>query len=154
LATLAREGTAALAAYLLARRISTPPQAGAVAFGIIVATQLAQTLDASWSEGNLNLPVLAAVSGSTAFLISTLTLNPSRNLLDLSLPTSAGWLPIGGGALAAAALSRLIAVAGSGWSSEANGEPCVELRPTRRRELEHWIEPEKSEFSATDQVPG
>jgi cation-transporting ATPase I len=170
LAALAREGTAALdaslrrdvfrrgsattlpalAAHLLARRISTPPQAGAVAFGTIVATQLAQTLDAGWSEGNLNLPVLTAVGGSTAFLISTLTLNPLRNLLGLALPTPAGWSLIGGGALAAVALSRLLAVAGSSWSAEANGESREALRPTRRRELELRAEPEKSEFSTAD----
>jgi cation-transporting ATPase I len=131
LATLAREGTAALdvslrrdvfrrgtattvpalAAYLLARGSSTPPQAGAVAFGTIVATQLAQTLDAGWSEGNLNLPVLAAVGGSAAFLISTLTLSPLRNLLGLAVPTPIGWSLIGGGALAAVALNRLLAAA-------------------------------------------
>ncbi len=164
LAALAREGTAALdaslrrdvfrrgaattlpalTAYLLGRRISTPPQAGAVAFGTIVATQLAQTLDAGWSEGNLNLPVLAAVGGSTAFLVSTLTLNPLRNLLGLALPTPAGWSLIGGGAVAAVALSRLLAVAGSGWSTEANDKQCVAVHPTRKREIELRAEPEKS----------
>jgi cation-transporting ATPase I len=138
LAGLAREGTAALddslrrdvfrrgmatalpalAAYLLVRGRSTPPQAGAVAFGTIVATQLAQTLDAGWSEGNLNFPVLGAVGGSAAFLVSTLTLSPLRNLLGLAMPTAAGWSLIGTGAVAAVALSRLLAAAGSGGSTK------------------------------------
>ncbi len=133
LATLAREGTTALddalrrdvfrrgtattlpalAAYLVSRSNSTPAQAGAVAFGTIVATQLAQTLDAGWSEGNLNLPVLGAVGGSVAFLVSTLTLSPMRALLGLAMPTAAGWSLIGGGAVAAVTLSRILA-AGSG----------------------------------------
>ncbi|HEY7330324.1 MAG TPA: HAD-IC family P-type ATPase [Gemmataceae bacterium] len=138
LAALAREGTAALddslrrdvfrrgaattlptlAAYLLSRSNSTVPQAGAVAFGTIVATQLAQTLDAGWSEGNLNLPVLGAVGGSAAFLVSTLTLSPLRNLLGLAVPSAPGWLLIGGGALAAVALNRVLA-AGSGWVAKS-----------------------------------
>jgi len=143
LAALAREGTAALdvslrsdvfrrgtattlpalGAYLLSRGASTPPQAGAVAFGTIVATQLAQTLDAGWSEGTLNLPVLAAVGGSTAFLISTLTLSPMRALLGLALPTPAGWSLIGAGALASVALNRLLAaVTQPARSVRANGQ--------------------------------
>jgi magnesium-transporting ATPase (P-type) len=135
LAALAREGTAALdaplrrdvfrrgtatalpalAAYLLARRSGTAEQAGAVAFGTIVATQLSQTLDAGWSEDNLNLPVLGAVGGSAAFLAGTLTLGPMRHLLGLAVPTPVGWALMGGGALAAVAISRLLAAAGSTW---------------------------------------
>jgi magnesium-transporting ATPase (P-type) len=137
LAALAREGTAALdaplrrdilrrgtattvpalAAYLLARRFGTESQAGAVAFGTVVATQLSQTLDAGWSEGNLNRPVLAAVGGSAAFLVSTLSLRPLRDLLGLAVPTPAGWTLIGAGAAAAVALSRLLAAASSEHST-------------------------------------
>jgi magnesium-transporting ATPase (P-type) len=110
-----RRGTAttlpALAAYLLARRSGTAEQAGAVAFGTVVGTQLSQTLDAGWSEGNLNSLVLGAVGGSAAFLVSTLTLRPMRDLLGLAAPTSAGWGLMGTGALAAVALSRLLSVA-------------------------------------------
>jgi magnesium-transporting ATPase (P-type) len=133
LAGLAREGTAALdaplrrdvfrrgaatavpalAAYLLARRSGTSDQAGAVAFGSVVATQLSQTLDAGWSEGNLNLPVLGAVGGSAAFLLATLTLRPMRHLLGLAPPTSAGWTLMGAASVVAVALSRLLAAAGS-----------------------------------------
>jgi calcium-translocating P-type ATPase len=150
LAALAREGTAALdaplrqdvfrrgtatalpalGAYLLARRFGTPPQAGAVAFGTVVATQLAQTLDAGWSEGNLNRPVLAAVGGSAAFLLSTLTLRPLRNLFGLTLPTPAGWALMGTGALAAVALSRLLAAAGSTWPTPVTSLDAREKLPT------------------------
>ncbi len=132
LAALAREGTAALdaslrgnvlrrgiatsapalAAYLVARGAGSTAQAGAVAFGSIVATQLAQTLDAGWSEGSLNRSVLKAVGGSTAFLLATLTARPLRDLLGLALPAPAGWALIGVGATAAVALGRLLGVAG------------------------------------------
>jgi magnesium-transporting ATPase (P-type) len=135
LAALAREGTAALdaplrrdvfrrgtatalpalAAYLLARRKGSPDEAGAVAFGTVVATQLAQTLDAGWSEQNLNLPVVGAVGGSAAFLLATLTLRPLRDLLGLALPAPVGWTLMGGGAVAAVVISRLLAAAGPEW---------------------------------------
>jgi magnesium-transporting ATPase (P-type) len=121
-----RRGTAtalpALTAYLLALRSGTPAQAGAVAFGTVVGTQLAQTLDAGWSEGNLNPPVLGAVGGSAAFLLSTLTLRPLRDLLGLALPTPAGWALVGTGSLAAVALSRLLAAAGPGWPASPRTE--------------------------------
>ncbi len=111
LAELAREGTAALdaplrrdvfrrgtattlpslAAFLLARRTISADQAGSVAFATVVATQLSQTLDAGWSEGNLNRSVLARRwEGRRLFSSSTLTLSPLRNLLGLALPAPAG----------------------------------------------------------------
>jgi cation-transporting ATPase I len=112
-----RRGTAtalpAMAAYILARRSSNPAQAGTVAFGTVVGTQLAQTLDAGWSEGTLNPTVLGAVGGSAAFLLATLTLRPLRDLLGLAAPTPAGWAFLGTGTLAAVALNRLLAVTGS-----------------------------------------
>ena len=78
LASLAREGTAALdaplrrdiirrglatalpalGAFILALGVSALPQARTVAFASIVATQLAQTLDAGHAEGTLTRPVL------------------------------------------------------------------------------------------------
>ncbi|MHB1423448.1 MAG: cation-translocating P-type ATPase [Gemmataceae bacterium] len=138
-----RRGTAttvpALAAYLLARRSSTPPQAGAVAFGTIVATQLAQTLDAGWSEGNLTLPVLGAVGGSAAFLVSTLTLNPLRNLLGLAQPTAAGWSWIGAGAVGAVALSRLLAAAGSRWPANNENKQSSPLPIATERTLPNSV---------------
>ena len=92
-----------------------------MAFGTIVATQLAQTLDAGWSEGSLSRSVLGAVGGSTAFLLATLTVRPLRDLLGLALPTPAGWTLIGSGALAAVVLSRLLAAVGMEWSDISAG---------------------------------
>jgi magnesium-transporting ATPase (P-type) len=146
LAGLAREGTSALeaslrqdvlrrgaataapslAAYFLAQGFSILPQAGSVAFGTVVATQLAQTLDAGWAEGSLNRPVVGAVVGSAGIVASLLLVRPLRDLLGLGLPTPLGWGLRGGGALAAVALSRLLALTGSvdlagGASVQANG---------------------------------
>jgi calcium-translocating P-type ATPase len=107
-----RRGTAtalpALTAYLLARRWGSAAEAGSVAFGTVVATQLSQTLDAGWSEGSLNAPILGAVGGSAAFLLATLTLGPMRHLLGLAPPTPAGFALMGAGSLAAVAINRLL----------------------------------------------
>jgi calcium-translocating P-type ATPase len=99
----------ALAAYLLAQRSGGLPQAGAVAFGTVVATQLAQTLDAGWAEGSLSPTVVGAVAGSAGLLASALSLRPLRDLLGLGLLTPAGWGLIGAGAVAAVALNRILA---------------------------------------------
>ncbi|MCI0458820.1 MAG: HAD-IC family P-type ATPase [Gemmataceae bacterium] len=127
LATLAREGLSALdtslrtevlrrglatavpslAAYLLARGFDSLPQASSVAFGSIVTTQLAQTLDVGWTEGRFNRSVLGAVAGSAGLLVSTMTVRPLRDLLGLALPSPAGWTLMGTGALAAVLLGRL-----------------------------------------------
>jgi cation-transporting P-type ATPase I len=148
-----RRGTAtalpALAAYLVSRSNSTPAQAGAVAFGTIVATQLAQTLDAGWSEGNLNLPVLGAVGGSAAFLASTLTLSPMRTLLGLDMPTAVGWSLIGGGAVAAVALSRILA-AGSGWVAKSVGEGRLPIPQTHRFAFDVGAYEEKSDVKTCE----
>ena len=126
LSQLAREGTTALdtalrrdvlrrgaltagpslAAYLLALRTGTLPQARGVAFGSIIATQLAQTLDAGWSEGSLTRSVLTAVGGSAGVLLAALTFPPVRDFLTLGTPNLIGWGLIGGGALLAMALSH------------------------------------------------
>ena len=130
-----RRGTAtalpALVAYILTRGSSTPPQAGTVAFGTVVGTQLAQTLDAGWSEGTLNPTVLGAVGGSAAFLLATLTLRPLRDLLGLAAPTPAGWAFLGTGTLAAVALNRLLTVAGSGWPTSATAVASQDEAPVR-----------------------
>jgi calcium-translocating P-type ATPase len=138
LATLAREGTSALdaslrrdvlrrgtatalpslAAFLAAHRLVGPSQAGSVAFGTIVATQLSQTLDAGWTEESLNRPVLAAVAGSAGLLVSALTARPLRTLLGLTLPGPAGWALMGTGALAAVLLGRVL-----GAATGSNGPP-------------------------------
>ena len=126
LAALAREGTSALdaslrrdvmrrgaatslpalAAYIITRRTGSREEAGSTAFGAIVMNQLAQTLDAGWSEGNLNRSVLGAVGGSAGMLLATLSVRPLRDMLGLTALTPLGWGLIGTASLAAVAISR------------------------------------------------
>jgi cation-transporting ATPase I len=135
LAGLAREGTTAidaslgrdilrrgvsvslpsLAGYLLARRSGNVALAQSVAFGSVVATQLAQTLDAGWSEDSLTAPVLGAVAGSVGMLLAAFLSPPLRTLLGLALPRPAEWALIGGSAASAVALSRLYSPAARSW---------------------------------------
>jgi magnesium-transporting ATPase (P-type) len=108
-----RRGTAtalpALGAFFAARALGQPAQANSVAFATIVATQLSQTLDAGWTEGNLNRSVLGAVAGSAGMLASALTIPGMRNLLGLAPLNVLGLGLIGGGAIAAVTLSRALA---------------------------------------------
>jgi magnesium-transporting ATPase (P-type) len=133
LAGLVREGTSALdkplrddimrratlsaapslASYLVMLGSSMLPEARSVAFASIVANQLAQTLDAGWSEGNLTRSVLGAVGGSTAVLLATLTVPPLRNFLNLVTPGPLGWTLIGAGALVSVILNRLFSSLGA-----------------------------------------
>jgi calcium-translocating P-type ATPase len=126
LATLAREGTTALdtplrqdiirrgvataapslAAFLAARRLNA--QGSGVAFGSIVGTQLAQTLDLGRAEGRLSAPVVGAVGASAALTAVALTLPPLRAFLGLAAPTLPGLVLIGAASLSAVALSRLM----------------------------------------------
>jgi magnesium-transporting ATPase (P-type) len=105
-----RRGTAtalpSLAAYLIAQRTGSQPQASAVALGTVVATQLAQTLDAGWANSTPNRSVVKAVAASAGLLASTILVPPMRGLLGLALPTPLGLVLIGTGAAAAVALSR------------------------------------------------
>ncbi len=118
----------ALTAFLLAQRSSSAAQASSVAFASVVATQLAQTLDAGWTEGNLNRSVLAAVAGSTGLLGATLTVRRLRDLLGLALPTPLGWALIGTGALAAVLINRALAVASSSRSTAAPQPVVIPLQ--------------------------
>jgi magnesium-transporting ATPase (P-type) len=106
-----RRGTAtalpALAAYLLARG-SGGAAAGTVAYGGIVANQLAQTLDAGWVEGQLSPSVAGAVAGSAGLLAATLLLPRVRDLLGLALPAPLGWALIGASAASSVLLNRLL----------------------------------------------
>jgi magnesium-transporting ATPase (P-type) len=128
LAGLAREGTSALdtalrrdvlcrgaatalpalAAYLAAHGLGKAAQAGSVAFGTIVATQLSQTLDAGRGEETLNNAVLGAVAGSAGLMACALTVTPLRELLGLALPGPLAWALIGAGAVAAVPISRFL----------------------------------------------
>jgi magnesium-transporting ATPase (P-type) len=81
-----------------------------VAFASIVVTQLAQTLDAGRTEEHLTRTVLGAVVGSAAVLVATLTVPSLRMFLDLVVPGPLGWALIGGSALLAVILSRVLAL--------------------------------------------
>jgi magnesium-transporting ATPase (P-type) len=97
-----------LIAYAITLGSNTLPQARSVAYTSVIVTQLAQTLDAGRTEGGLTRPVLAAVGGSFGVLLATLTVPPLSNFLSLVMPTPFGWALIGGGALLAVVMSRLL----------------------------------------------
>jgi calcium-translocating P-type ATPase len=97
-----------LGAYLLAHGLQGPQQASAVAFTSVVATQLAQTLEAGRVQGTLSRSVVNAVGGSAALLVGSVTFPPLRNLLGLLSPSLAGWGIVGASAAAAVGVSRLI----------------------------------------------
>ncbi len=133
LAGLAREGTAALdaplrrdvlrrgaatalpslVAYGVALATAGLSQARTVAFASIVATQLAQTLDAGRSEGGLSRAVLGAVGASAAILVAALTVPTLQGFLSLASPLPAGWALILGAALLAVPLGRVLALPGA-----------------------------------------
>ncbi|MDQ3361034.1 MAG: HAD-IC family P-type ATPase [Actinomycetota bacterium] len=96
-----------LAAYMIALRSSSLPQARAVAYASIVVTQLAQTLDVGRAEGGLSRSVAGAVAGSAVLLGATFAVSPLRTFLNLTLPTPLGWTLVGAGTLAAVLLGRL-----------------------------------------------
>jgi calcium-translocating P-type ATPase len=101
-----------LTAYLLEHGRGGPDQASAVAFTSVIATQLAQTLDAGRVEGTLSRSVLAAVSASVGMLVSAVTVPPVRNLLGLLAPSPFGWGLVGASAGAAVLISQAVALAG------------------------------------------
>jgi len=112
-----RRGTAtaapSLAAYLLALRSGGLPQARTVAFASVVATQLAQTLDAGRAEGGLSRSVLGAVAGSAGLLLAALAVRPLRDFLSLSVPGPLGLALVGASALAAMLIGRVRTSPGS-----------------------------------------
>ncbi len=101
-------GGPSLAAYALSLATGTPAQAQTVAFATVVGTQLAQTLDVGWSEGQLTGPITLAIGGSVALTSAAIALPPLRNLLGLAIPGPIGWALIGGSTLAALGLSRML----------------------------------------------
>lgn len=101
--------TPSLAAYLIALGSSTLPQARTVAFASVVANQLAQTIDASWVEGNLTPGVFGAVGGSIGLLGAALAIPPLRAFLGLAIPSPLGWGLIAAGTALAPLLSHLLA---------------------------------------------
>jgi calcium-translocating P-type ATPase len=122
-----------LAAYLITLGSGTLPEARAVAFTSIVVTQLAQTLMAGRAEGHLTRPVLGAVGGSLGVLLAAFSIPPLRRFLSLVIPPPAAWLLVGGSALAALLLNRLLSGIPQRVSKpeEATQPLSVEL-PTRQ----------------------
>ncbi len=97
-----------LVSYLIMLGSSTLPAARSVAYGSIIATQLAQTLDAGRAEGRLTRSVLGAVAGSAGILLATFALPPLRTFLNLVIPPPLGWVLIGSGSVVAVLLNRLL----------------------------------------------
>jgi magnesium-transporting ATPase (P-type) len=123
LASLAREGTAALggplwrdvrrrglatalpslAAFLLTLPSGDLVQARSVAFASLVSTELSQTLHLGRAEGgHLTRTVAAAVAGSFGFLALTFVLPPLRTFLGLATLGPTQWALVGAAALVAA----------------------------------------------------
>ncbi len=102
-------------------------QARSVAYTSVIVTQLAQTLDAGRAEGGLTRPVLAAVGGSLGVLAVTLTVPPLRNFLSLAMSTPFGWVLIGGGAVLAVVMSRVLARLDGLTSLQLNSPPTPPL---------------------------
>ena len=99
----------ALGTYLITLRSAGVPVARTAAFASIVATQLAQTLDVGWAEGGLSRSVLGAVAGSAAMLLATLAVPQARGFLSLTMLPPVAWALVGGGALVAVMLGRMLA---------------------------------------------
>jgi magnesium-transporting ATPase (P-type) len=98
-----------LAGYLFEHAGTGPAQARAVAFTGVVATQLAQTLDAGRVGGTFSRSVSEAVGGSAALLLASVTVPPLRDFLGLLTPSPLGWGLVGAGSVAAVLINRAIA---------------------------------------------
>jgi calcium-translocating P-type ATPase len=83
-------------------------QAGTVAFGALIATQLAQTVQSGRVRDTLSAPVIAAVAASSSVLGVSLLVPPVRAFLQLPPPATASLLLIAGTAPAAIALASLL----------------------------------------------
>jgi calcium-translocating P-type ATPase len=127
-------GIPSLAAFLAAHAIAGPIQGSAVGFTSIIATQLAQTLEAGQVEGALSQSVVGAVTASSALLLGILLLPPPRNFLGLVSPGLVGWGLVAASSVAAVALSRLIE---HGWQAERDvPDWAKDLREALMRQLE------------------
>ncbi len=160
LAGLAREGTSALdaplrrdilrrgiataaptlASYFAMMALGAPAQAQSVSFISMVATQLAQTLDAGWSEGTLTKPVMGAVGASAALLAATLAVPSLRAVLGLTLPSPIGWGLIGAGTITAVLIGRIsisgrVAQPTLAQANQRIGQLAVDMRRRTQRLL-------------------
>jgi cation-transporting P-type ATPase I len=97
-----------LGSYLFMQSTGDPAQASAVAFASVVATQLAQTLDAGRVQGAISRSVINAVGVSAGLLGTSIALPPLRNFLGLTMPSRLGWGAIGASTVFAVLISRAI----------------------------------------------
>jgi len=97
-----------LGAYLFMQSLGNPAQASAVAFTGVVATQLAQTLDAGRVQGAFSRSVINAVGASALILGSAVTIPPVRDFLGLLAPSPLGWGVVGVSSIASVLMSRAI----------------------------------------------
>ncbi len=102
----------ALASYIVTLGLCGMAEARSVAFASVIVTQLAQTLDAGRTEGGLTKAVFGSVVASFSVLAATFTVPLLREFFGLVFPSPLGLLLIGGGALAAVVLSRLLVLSG------------------------------------------
>jgi cation-transporting P-type ATPase I len=140
-------GLPALGAFLAMRRLGLGPQANSVAFASIVATQLAQTLDAGRVEGALSRSVVGAVGASAGLMAATLVIPPLRNMLAMSALGPTGWGMIGASALASVLLSRAACLpgtlsaaptpgrgaGGNGQATQTGSGPAIQPEASRGR---------------------
>jgi magnesium-transporting ATPase (P-type) len=99
-------------------------QASAVGFASIVCTQLAQTVQAGASQGQLSVPVIAALGGSGGITALAFALPPLRRFLGLPFPTPGSLALIAATGPAAALLGARL--------SPAEGRSAVDQHPRRR----------------------
>jgi calcium-translocating P-type ATPase len=102
----------ALAAVLVAPLLGG--QGSAIAFGSIVCTQLAQTVQAGMKEGKLSPPVIGAIAGSGGVTALAFAVPPLRRFLALPLPTPGSLALIAASVPAAALLSGVLSQDGRG----------------------------------------
>jgi magnesium-transporting ATPase (P-type) len=109
-----------LVAYLLTLNTRLLSEARSVAFTSIVTTQLAQTLVIGRTEeGGLSRSVFWAVTGSVGVLGAAFTITPLRNLLQLTVPSFAGWAFISGATLLSIVFNRLLIAMTAGQQDTA-----------------------------------
>ena len=97
-----------LGAYLFMNATGGPQQASAAAFTGVVATQLAQTLDAGRVQGTLSPSVVKAVAASMALLVSGTIFPPVASFLGITSPSLLGWSVVGASSAVSVLMARAI----------------------------------------------
>lgn len=116
-----RRGLATAAPALLAVLVAPifGAHAGTVAFGSLIVTQLAQTVQSGRVRDALSVPVIVAVAGSGSVLAASLALPPLRAFLQLPPASASSVLLIGATAPAAMALATALSRQGPPLSAPA-----------------------------------